>query len=96
MSEGKTMVSREVIACMNGSSNMSNHDEVNGYLEIAVPITVPGKGTVLGVIVASASTDPIQSNKNVLNQKAWIIEIAISIKKRLRLQQIAIQREGTD
>ncbi|MCR5488221.1 MAG: cell wall metabolism sensor histidine kinase WalK [Lachnospiraceae bacterium] len=79
MSEGKTVVSREVIACMNGSSNMSNHDEVNGYLEITVPITIPEKGTVLGVMVASASTDPIQANKTVLNQRAWIIEVTIAI-----------------
>ncbi len=79
MSEGKTMVSREVIACMNGSSNMSNHDRVNGYLEITVPITVPDVGTVLGVMVSSASTDPIQVNKNVLNHRAWIVEITISV-----------------
>ncbi len=78
MSEGKTMVSREVIACMNGSSSMSNHDRVNGYLEIAVPITVPGSGDVLGVMVASASTDPIVANATVLNHRAWIVAVTIS------------------
>ena len=78
LSEGRTIVSREVVACLNGSSRMSNMDRRYGYLEVTIPID-PGNGTVAGAMVFSASTDPITVNKNNLNHRAWIVEITISV-----------------
>ncbi len=78
LSEGRTMVSKEVIACLNGSSKMSNIDKQYGYIEVTVPI-LSGSNEAVGAMVASASTDPIMVNKSNLNHRAWIVEITISI-----------------
>ena len=68
ISEGKTIISEEVIRCMQGATS-TNHDDVNGFIEITVPIveTVTDKqategipeGTeiVRGVLLTSVSTD---------------------------------------
>lgn len=37
LSEGKTIVSEEIIKCFKGS-NTANYDRVNGFIEITVPI----------------------------------------------------------
>ena len=44
MSEGKTMISEEVIKCFRGEST-TRYDKTNGYIEMTVPITetVDGK-----------------------------------------------------
>lgn len=38
MSEGKTMISEEVIKCFRGEST-TRYDKTNGYIEMTVPIT---------------------------------------------------------
>lgn len=86
ISEGKTIISEEVIRCMKGL-NTANYDAVNGFIEITIPIieTVSDKmateelpeGTevVRGVMLTSVSTDSIAMTMEILNRKALIIEI---------------------
>lgn len=78
MSVGRTMVSKEVIACLNGSSNMNRYDPEYGYVEVTVPVT-DGKGAIHGAMVASGSTDYIKTNRVNLNHRAWIVEITVGI-----------------
>lgn len=86
ISEGKTIISEEVIRCFKGS-NTANYDRVNGFIEITVPIieTVSqqnkvqdlpeGTEIVRGVMLASVSTDTIQTTMDILSRKTWIIAI---------------------
>ena len=82
------IISEEVIRCMKGT-NTVNYDEVNGFIEITVPIveTVSARnatedmpeGTeiVRGVMLTSVSTDSIVMTMEILNRKAQIVEIII-------------------
>ncbi|MBD5548522.1 MAG: cell wall metabolism sensor histidine kinase WalK [Lachnospiraceae bacterium] len=86
ISEGKTIVSEEVIRCMKGI-NTVNYDAVNGFIEITVPIVetvsaqmataeVPERTEVVrGVMLTSVSTDSIVNTMELLNRKALIVEI---------------------
>lgn len=86
ISEGKTIISQEVIRCMKGI-NTVNYDKVNGFIEITVPIVetvsaqmatldVPeGTELVRGVMLISVSTDSIVNTMELLNRKALIVEI---------------------
>lgn len=90
ISEGKTMISEEVIKCLKGTS-IANYDRKNGFIEITTPIVetvsaqmateVMPEGTELtrGVMLTSVSTDIIVATLDVLNRKAFIIEIIIFI-----------------
>ncbi len=78
-SQGKYIVSSEVISCMNGSRNMSSVDEENRYLEITVPIVDENSGEVYGALVASASTDSIHDNVEVLDRRGRFIQVIISV-----------------
>ena len=85
ISEGKTIISEEVIRCMKGSSTV-NYDSVNRFIEITVPIvetvTLPqpaedgstSKEVVRGVMLNSVSTDSIINTMDILNRKAMIME----------------------
>lgn len=88
ISEGKTMIAEEVVRCMKGTS-IANHDRKNGFIEITTPIvetvsaqmateTMP-EGTELtrGVMLTSVSTDIIVATMDILNRKAFLIEIII-------------------
>lgn len=88
ISEGKTIISEEVIRCMKGI-NTANYDAVNGFIEITIPIVetvsaqmataeVPeGTEVVRGVMLTSVSTDSIVNTMELLNRKALIVEIII-------------------
>lgn len=81
ISTGKTMIAKEVIQCFLGET-ISNHDNTNCYIEIAVPITQldeDGTVQVLGVVLTSVSTDGIITNYSNLNRQSWIIEILMII-----------------
>ena len=90
ISEGKTIISEEVIRCMKGI-NTANYDAVNGFIEITIPIieTVSaqmatedlpeGTEVVRGVMLTSVSTDSIAMTLEILNRKALIIEIIMII-----------------
>ena len=88
ISEGKTIISEEVIRCFRGES-LSNYDAQNGYIEITIPI-IDNRSTsgdenagaaaagpdprVKGVMLTSISTDYIMETMAVLSRKAMILE----------------------
>ncbi len=90
ISEGKTIISEEVIRCMKGTGT-ANYDRVNGFIEITIPIieTLPdkkdaedmsaGAEVVRGVMLTSISTDNIATTLEILNRKARIIEILMVV-----------------
>lgn len=90
ISEGKTIISEEVIRCMQGTTS-TNHDDVNGFIEITVPIvetvtdkqategTPEGTEIVRGVLLTSVSTDSITTTMGILNRNALIIEMIMLI-----------------
>ncbi len=89
ISEGKTIISEEVVRCMKGT-NTVNYDPVNGFIEITIPITeavtnrpasgeLPddqpaGEEVVRGVMLTSVSTDSIVNTMDILNRKALIMQ----------------------
>lgn len=87
ISEGKTMVSEEVVKCLYGSS--SNHyDKVNGFIEITVPIaeSIPEadedsekENNIRGVLLTSVSTDTTMSTLDILSNRFVIIYTVIFI-----------------
>lgn len=90
ISEGKTIISEEVIRCMKGS-NTVNVDYVNGFIEITIPIVetisdqssaqggTEGMEIIRGVMLTSVSTDTIEATMEILNRKALIVEIIMVI-----------------
>lgn len=78
ISEGKTMISEEVIRCLQGES-MSNYDREHGYIEMTTPIedtgnAEDGEGSIVGVMVTSISSDAIISTMDALNREAAILQ----------------------
>ncbi|MBQ8596422.1 MAG: GHKL domain-containing protein [Lachnospiraceae bacterium] len=90
ISEGKTIISEEVIRCLKGSSS-SNYDSVNGFIEVTIPIVetvsaqmateeLPeGTEIVKGVMLTSVSTDYVAATMDLLSRKALIIEIIMFV-----------------
>lgn len=84
ISEGKFMISEEVIRCFKGE-NTSQYDENNGYIEMTIPISEQveagesASSVVRGVILASVSTDSIVATMNILNRTALILQIIMAI-----------------
>lgn len=89
ISEGKTVISEEVVKCFQGES-MSNYDRELGYIEMTIPIsetveagqaapetagTVPGEvqEVVRGAMLISISCDTIQMTMEILCNKANIL-----------------------
>ncbi len=88
ISEGKNIISEEVIKCFKGQS-MSNYDRENGYIEMTTPIVVntaanqkitdgeplqEGTSSVKGVMLTSISNANIVDTMEVLKHKAIILE----------------------
>lgn len=89
ISEGKTIISEEVIRCLNGES-ANKYDRENGYMEMTIPITetveteLPaGTGerveVVRGVMLVSASNDSIIATMNSLNRQALVVESIVGV-----------------
>ncbi len=90
ISEGKTIISEEVIKCFKGSP-IANYDKTHGFIEITTPIietvssqmateTMPeGTELIRGVMLTSVSTDVITATMDILSRKALIIEIIMFI-----------------
>ena len=86
LSEGKTVISKEVIECFKGAIATS-YDRINGFIEITTPITETADATqdnvksvkVKGVMLTSVSTDTIAMTLDILSRKILIIEIVICI-----------------
>ncbi len=87
ISEGKTIISEEVVKCLQGGS-MSNYNPDLGYIEVTVPIAMaPGssdgknavmpESEVLGVMLVGVSCDTIHKTMEILNDKASILHLII-------------------
>ena len=79
MDIGKTIVSADVIHCLEGTGT-SNYDEKNSYIEVTAPIFDASGETVMGVLLVSVSTDSIEDNLSVLDGKAdvaWVTMILV-------------------
>jgi len=81
LSEGKTIISEEVIKCLQGE-NTNNYDREHGYIEMTTPIVdtsavdANGKtgGKVVGVMLTSISSEPVVATMEVLNHSALVLE----------------------
>ena len=83
ISEGKIMISEEVIKCFQGE-NISNYDPEHGYIEMTTPIVnttanSAESGVVKGVMLTSISDSSIVSMKEVLNRRVVIIETLLTL-----------------
>ena len=91
ISEGKTIISEEVIRCFKGES-IANYDPVNQFIETTTPImqvqeagaedevdSTKGEVTVRAVMLTSVSTDSIAANISILSRRATIVQILMSI-----------------
>lgn len=83
ISEGKIIISEEVIKCFQGA-NTSHYDPEHGYIELTTPImntSITGEdgeknsnGVIVGVMLTSISTESIASTMEALNRKSIILE----------------------
>ncbi len=92
ISEGKTIISEEVIKCFHGE-NISHYDSDHGYIEMTIPIVsntaetdalaksnnINSVNNVVGVMLTSVSNEYIVSTMEVLNRKAGILEMLMII-----------------
>ena len=72
LDEGKTDVSENVVRCMKGERT-NFYDRTNHYIEVTSPIVKRGGEKVLGVMLASVSTDNIETTKQVLYTHGGVI-----------------------
>ncbi len=89
ISEGKTIISEEVIRCFRGE-NTSYYDREHGYIEMTVPIMAAAASSeegdqeasannIVGVMLTSISNEAIVSTMEVLNRRAVILENLIFV-----------------
>lgn len=84
ISEGKTIISEEVVKCFKGE-NTTYYDDRDGFIEITIPIVdsstlkedVPAK--IQGVLLSSISTDTIALTISILQRKAFVLEVVMTI-----------------
>ncbi len=92
ISQGKTIISEEVVGCLKTGSKgtVTKYDQSNGYIEIVTPIivsevieeadvSVQGRTgeVVRGVLLTSVSTDTIATTLEILSRRAQVLEIII-------------------
>ena len=94
ISQGRTIISEEVVRCLRGGSAgaTSKYDRQNGYIELTTPIVateqlmagdITGRDVshevVRGVLLTSVSTDHIRTTMTVLTRSAVTIEVILII-----------------
>jgi len=80
ISEGKTIISEDIIKCFKGSGAI-NHLVETGYIEIIVPIEekLEEGSRIVGVMLTSVSTDSIMSSYEYLQSRALLLEIVAMV-----------------
>lgn len=83
ISEGKTIISEEVIRCLRGETT-SHYDSEHGYIEMTTPIidttsvaadnNKSGQAQVKGVMLTSISSESIETTMDILSRNAMILE----------------------
>ncbi len=79
ISEGKNIISEEVVKCLRGE-NVTHYDKENGYIEMTIPIIssgTDGKANVVGVMLASVSNETIVSMMEVMDRNALTLVVLI-------------------
>ncbi len=76
ISQGKTMISEEVIRCFRKETT-ARYDDVNHFIEITTPISKPGSEEIEGVMLTSISANTIMDTREKLGIRAFLI-IAIT------------------
>ncbi|MCR4807731.1 MAG: cell wall metabolism sensor histidine kinase WalK [Lachnospiraceae bacterium] len=71
ISQGKIMISEEILKCFDKNS-ISKHDKNNQYIEITTPIVDMESGDVIGVMLTSVSTDNIVGTIKIMGRKAYL------------------------
>lgn len=76
ISEGKTIISEDIIRCFKGEG-ASDHLEEKGYIEIVIPIEekLEDKTVIVGVMLTSVSTDSITSGYEYIQSRLFLLEI---------------------
>lgn len=80
LEEGRTMLAEEVIKCFKGES--TSHYVSGRFIEMTIPITGNGEDkSIIGVILASASTDSMQARLEDLQNftEIWIVAGSICV-----------------
>lgn len=86
ISEGKTIISEEVVKCFKGE-NTTYYDDKDGFIEMTIPImeTVTDSRNedkpteIKGVLLSSISTDTIALTISILQRKAFVLEMVMII-----------------
>lgn len=88
ISEGKTIISEEVMKCFKGE-NTTYYDQKDGFIEMTIPITDTvlnqndekenTKAPIKGVLLSSISTDTIALTISILQKKAFVLEAVMTI-----------------
>ena len=86
ISEGKTIISEEVVKCFKGQ-NTTYYDDKDGLIEMTIPImdtVTDTKGEeepakIRGVLLSSISTDTIALTISILQRKAFVLEVVMTI-----------------
>ncbi|MBR4759072.1 MAG: HAMP domain-containing histidine kinase [Lachnospiraceae bacterium] len=91
ISEGKTMISEEVMRCLKGEST-THYDGENYYIEITTPIVdtldigdevdenySDETSVIKGVLLTSVSADNIQTNLEILSTGATVMQLLAAI-----------------
>ena len=76
---GKTSVSKEVISCFQTGSGSTHYDSDSAYIEITVPIKDTNSNELLGVLVASISTNEIAQTVRNLENIGILVSAIISV-----------------
>lgn len=83
ISEGKTIVSEEVIRCFQGEnvSNLNNYDREHGYIEMTTPIIDSSMepSVIVGVMLTSISNDAIVNTMEAVNRRGVILQNLIVV-----------------
>lgn len=80
ISEGKTIISEEIIKCLNGGG-ISNKLSDNRYIEIIVPIEekLDSVSRIIGVMLTSVSMESILSSYEYLQSRALLLELLVLV-----------------
>ncbi|MBQ9550806.1 MAG: ATP-binding protein [Lachnospiraceae bacterium] len=79
LSNGRTMISQEIIKCFSSGAGSSVYDQENEYIEICVPVNNIKTGETEGVLFVSAATDMIRDTVEVLKRKLNIMLFTMAL-----------------
>ena len=82
ISEGKTVISEEVVRCFRGEE-ITSYDKKDGFIEITIPILnmvdAKRQEEIQGVLLCSISTGTIALTVSLLERKAFVLEVVLAI-----------------